>query len=112
MSIMIKTSTRRKLVRFCMENNHHFFYVLTCKDGSFYGGYTNNLERRIKLHNEGKGAKYTRGRGPVTLTYYKEFASKGDALRAEYHFKQLSRKQKIDFLKEEMGGCNVAAKKL
>ena len=95
-----------------MENNQHFFYVLTCKDGSFYGGYTNNLERRIKLHNEGKGAKYTRGRGPVTLTYYKGFSSKGEALKAEYHFKQLTRRQKIEFLIEEMGGYDVAAKKL
>ncbi|MCQ6281853.1 GIY-YIG nuclease family protein [Bacillus sp. EB600] len=95
-----------------MENNQHFFYVLTCKDGSFYGGYTNNLERRIKLHNEGKGAKYTRGRGPVTLTYYQGFSSKSEALKAEYHFKQFTRKQKIEFLKEEMGEYDVAAKKL
>ncbi|MDF2903403.1 MAG: nuclease superfamily protein, partial [Bacillus sp. (in: firmicutes)] len=45
-----------------MENKH-YFYVLECRDGSFYGGYTNHLERRIMQHNEGKGAKYTRGRG-------------------------------------------------
>jgi putative endonuclease len=95
-----------------MENNQHYFYVLTCRDGSLYGGYTNNLERRIKLHNDGKGAKYTRGRGPVTLTYSKGFASKSEALKAEYHFKQLSRKKKIEFLKEEMGGYDVAAEKL
>lgn len=95
-----------------MEKNEHYFYVLICRDGSFYGGYTNNLERRIKLHNEGKGAKYTRGRGPVTLTYYKSFPSKGEALSAEYQFKQLSRKQKEDFLIREMGGYDVAAKKL
>lgn len=95
-----------------MENDQHFFYVLTCRDGSLYGGYTNNLERRLKLHNEGKGAKYTRGRGPVTMTYYKGFSSKSEALKAEYHFKQLTRKQKIEFLIEEMGGYDVAAKKL
>jgi putative endonuclease len=95
-----------------MENDQHFFYVLTCKDGSLYGGYTNNLDRRIKLHNEGKGAKYTRGRGPVTLTYCKGYSSRSEALKAEYHFKQLSRKKKIEFLIEEMGGYDVAAKKL
>jgi putative endonuclease len=95
-----------------MENNQHYFYVLTCRDGSLYGGYTNNLERRIKLHNEGKGAKYTRGRGPVILTFAKGFVSKSEALKAEYYFKQLSRKQKIEFLTEEMGGYDVAAKKL
>ncbi|MDN3020006.1 GIY-YIG nuclease family protein [Paenibacillus sp. BSR1-1] len=95
-----------------MENNKHYFYVLTCRDGSFYGGYTNNLERRLRLHNEGKGAKYTRGRGPLELTFYKEYDNKTDALRAEYYFKRLSRKKKIEFLMEETGGYNVAAEKL
>ncbi|XJZ27361.1 GIY-YIG nuclease family protein [Bacillota bacterium Lsc_1132] len=93
-----------------MENNEHFFYVLTCRDGSFYGGYTNNLERRVKLHNEGKGAKYTRGRGPVTLTFFEKYPSKSEALKAEWHFKSLSRKKKIEFLRKETGGWNVAAK--
>ncbi|MDP4085429.1 MAG: GIY-YIG nuclease family protein [Bacillota bacterium] len=94
-----------------MEKNKHYFYVLTCKDGSFYGGYTNDLERRIKKHNEGKGAKYTRGRGPVTLTYSKCFFSKSDALKAECYFKGLTRQKKIEFLKREMGGLDVAAEK-
>ena len=93
-----------------MENNHHFFYVLTCKDGSLYGGYTNNLERRIKMHNEGKGAKYTRGRGPVELTYFQGYEDKGEALRAEYNFKRLSRKKKVEFLSCEKGDYDVAAK--
>jgi len=95
-----------------MENSEHYFYVLTCRDGSFYGGYTNNLGRRLKLHNEGKGAKYTRGRGPVELTFYKGYDNKGDALRAEYDFKRLTRKKKIEFLMEETGGYDVAAEKL
>lgn len=95
-----------------MEKNEHFFYVLLCKDGSLYGGYTNNLERRIKLHNEGKGAKYTRGRGPVSLIYSKIFFSKSEALKAEYQFKQLTRRKKLEFLKKEMGGLIVVAEKL
>jgi putative endonuclease len=95
-----------------MENNDHFFYVLTCIDGSFYGGYTNNLKRRIKQHNEGKGAKYTKGRGPVMLTFFRGFCTKGDALRAEYHFKQLSRKKKMEFLFRETGDDHVATKEL
>ncbi|WP_144555598.1 GIY-YIG nuclease family protein [Bacillus sp. X1(2014)] len=95
-----------------MEKNEHFFYVLTCKDGSLYGGYTNNLEKRIKMHNEGKGAKYTRGRGPVELTYYQCYENKGDALRAEYNFKQLTRKKKDEFLIRETGDSHVAAKEL
>lgn len=90
----------------------HYFYVLTCADGSLYGGYTNNLERRIKLHNEGKGAKYTRGRGPVTLTFSKSYASKSEAMSAEYHFKQLSRRQKFEFIERETGDHNVAAEEL
>ncbi|HJV17422.1 MAG TPA: GIY-YIG nuclease family protein [Bacillales bacterium] len=95
-----------------MEKSEHYFYVLTCRDGSFYGGYTNDLKRRIRLHNEGKGAKYTRGRGPVSLTYFKKLQSKSEALKAEYHFKSLSRKKKEEFLIRETGDDDVAAKKL
>ncbi len=87
-----------KLGRCCMENNHHYFYVLECNDGSLYAGYTNNLERRIKMHNEGKGAKYTRGRGPLKLVYNQIFDNKQEAMRAEYSFKQLNRKQKLDHI--------------
>jgi len=94
-----------------MENKH-YFYVLECRDGSFYGGYTNHLERRIMQHNEGKGAKYTRGRGPVVLLYNKAFENKSEAMKAEYEFKQWSRKKKEEFLLREVGGVNVAAKKL
>lgn len=96
-----------------MENlSEHYFYILSCKDGSFYGGYTNNIERRIKLHNEGRGAKYTRGRGPVTLLYYQAFLNKSDALKAEYEFKKWPRKKKEKFLMKETGGSYVAAKEL
>lgn len=96
-----------------MENHsEHFFYVLSCKDGSFYGGYTNNLGRRIKLHNEGKGAKYTRGRGPVQLLYHQTFSNKSDALKAEYEFKKWPRKKKEEFLIKVAGGTYVAAKEL
>lgn len=92
-----------------METSH-YFYVLHCKDNSLYAGYTNNLKRRIKLHNEGKGAKYTRGRGPVKLVFAKVYDTKSDALRAEYEFKQWPRKKKERFLIHETGGIYVAAK--
>ncbi len=95
-----------------MEKDKHYFYVLKCRDGSLYGGYTNNLERRIRQHNEGKGAKYTKGRGPVTLLYHKMFDNKSDAMRAEYQFKKWPRAKKIEFLKKELGENNAAAKKL
>lgn len=81
-----------------MENSH-YFYVLYCRDGSLYAGYTNDLEKRIKVHNEGKGAKYTRGRGPVRLVFSKLFSDKSEAMRAEYEFKQWPRKKKDEFLK-------------
>ncbi|AKO90718.1 GIY-YIG nuclease family protein [Priestia filamentosa] len=78
----------------------HFFYVLECRDKSFYGGYTNNMERRLAVHNEGKGAKYTRARRPVVLLYKEEFETKSEAMKAEYAFKKLTRKEKERFLKE------------
>lgn len=89
-----------------MENKQYYFYVLICKDESFYGGYTVDLERRIKLHNEGKGAKYTRGRGPVRLIYSKSFPSKSEAMKAEYEFKSWSRKKKKAFLIKEGNEAN------
>lgn len=95
-----------------MDNGQHYFYVLTCRDGSLYGGYTNDLKRRIRQHNEGKGAKYTRGRGPVTLTFSKCFDTKNEALKAEYWFKRLPRKKKDEFLQKETGEDNAAAEKL
>ncbi|MCH1626953.1 GIY-YIG nuclease family protein [Ferdinandcohnia quinoae] len=95
-----------------MEKSKHYFYVVECKDGTYYAGYTNDLDQRIKKHNEGKGAKYTRGRTPVILLMFKEFESKGDALRAEYKFKQLKRPQKEQFIIMERGTKNVATEEL
>ena len=77
----------------------HYFYVLECRDTSFYAGYTNNLEKRIAAHNAGKGAKYTRARGPVTCIYFETFETKEQAMSAEYGFKQLKRPQKIDYIR-------------
>lgn len=83
-----------------METNNHYFYVLECRDGSYYGGYTINPERRVEQHNSGKGAKYTRARRPVKMIYSAKYEQKSAALRAEYAFKQLTRKQKEKFLRE------------
>jgi putative endonuclease len=80
--------------------NSHYFYILECNDGTFYGGYTTDIQRRLNQHNQGKGAKYTRARNPVHLLYLEEFSTKGEALRAEYAFKQLTRRKKEQFLKE------------
>ena len=72
----------------------YWAYILECSDGTFYAGYTNNLEKRIAKHNEGKGAKYTRGRLPVKLVYHKEYKCLRPALKAEAGIKKLTRKQK------------------
>lgn len=72
----------------------HYTYMLKCKDNTYYTGYTNDLEKRIKAHNEGKGAKYTKGRGPVELVYYEEYEDKSTAMRREWELKQLSKREK------------------
>lgn len=72
----------------------HFMYVLECVDGSLYTGYAVDVQRRLEAHNAGRGAKYTRARRPVTLLAYAGFATKHDAMSAEYRFKQLSRDEK------------------
>ncbi|MBG9453955.1 endonuclease [Lysinibacillus sphaericus] len=80
------------------KNSNHYFYVLECADQSFYAGYTNNVDRRVAVHNAGKGAKYTRARGPVECIYVEEFDTKQEAMRAEYAFKQLTRTQKMKYI--------------
>jgi len=80
-----------------MENKH-FLYVLECADGTFYTGYTNNLEKRIATHNAGKGAKYTRIRLPVTCIYFEQYETKQEAMRAEYFFKRKTRQKKIEHM--------------
>lgn len=80
---------------------NNYCYILKCKDGSYYTGWTNDLERRIKAHQEGRGAKYTKGRTPVELIYYETFATKEEAMRREYEIKQLSRKEKEALVMEK-----------
>lgn len=73
----------------------HYVYILRCSDNSLYTGWTTDLNKRLKTHNSGKGAKYTRCRLPVELTYYEEFEDKSSALKREYGIKQLSRDKKL-----------------
>lgn len=75
-----------------------FVYMLRCKDGSLYTGWTNDLEHRLAMHNSGRGAKYTRGRGPLELVYSEELPDKEAALRRECAIKKLSREQKLALL--------------
>jgi putative endonuclease len=74
----------------------HFVYIIKCKDGTLYTGWTTDVSARIKAHNEGAGAKYTKGRTPVSLLYTESFESKSDALRREMAIKKLSRSEKLN----------------
>lgn len=77
-----------------------YVYILECSDNSLYTGYTNNLEKRVKTHNEKKGAKYTRGRTPVVLKYFEEYSTKSEALKRECAIKKLSRDDKLKLFKK------------
>ncbi len=76
----------------------NYTYILKCRDGSLYTGWTNNLERRVREHNAGKGAKYTKSRRPVSLVYFEVFDTKEEAMRREYAIKHLKRKDKLKLL--------------
>jgi putative endonuclease len=77
-----------------------FVYILECSDKTLYTGITNNLELRLKKHNEGKGAKYTKGRRPVILLKYSEVESKSEALKLEFKIKQLPKEDKLKLLND------------
>ncbi len=70
-------------------------YLLECADGTLYCGITNDLDKRLAAHNAGEGAKYTRSRLPVKLTYAEACANKSAALKREYEIKRLSRARKL-----------------
>lgn len=73
----------------------YYVYLVKCADKSYYCGYTTDLERRVKEHNDSeKGAKYTSGRRPVTLKYFEKHESLSSALKREHEIKQLSHKEK------------------
>ena len=70
----------------------HYAYIVKCSDGTYYTGYTNDLEKRLLAHNAGKGAKYTRNRLPVEMVYFEEYEDKSEAMKREYAIKRLTRK--------------------
>ena len=75
-----------------------FTYILECADGTFYTGWTSDLEKRLTNHNSKKGAKYTRCRVPVKLVYFESFITKQEAQKREYAIKQLKRDQKLQLI--------------
>ena len=78
-----------------------YVYILRCADGTLYTGMTDDLDRRIRQHNSGKGAKYTRGRGPVVLVYQEVCAAKGEALKRENAIKKMTRQQKLRLIEAQ-----------
>ncbi|AQR54811.1 GIY-YIG nuclease family protein [Lactobacillus delbrueckii subsp. bulgaricus] len=95
------TPAIKEILEAKLPEEKHYFYVLLCSDGSFYGGYTNDLKKRLGAHNSGKGAKYTKSRRPVEMIYLEEYDDKRTAMQREYWFKHHDRAWKEKFLHEQ-----------
>ena len=80
------------------EKETHYIYIIQCADGTLYTGWTTDIPTRMAAHNNGTGAKYTRGRGPVLLLYSEIFDTKGEALRRERAIKKLKRTKKMELV--------------
>ena len=78
-------------------------YILKCNDGSLYTGIASDLNERLSRHNQGKGAKYTKTRLPVELTYFEPSYSKNDAITREFEIKRLSKDRKMKFIRYGRG---------
>lgn len=76
----------------------NYTYIVKCSDETLYTGWTNDLEKRLRAHNSGKGAKYTKNRRPVELVYFEEYDTKQEAMKREYAIKQLPREKKSSLL--------------
>ena len=81
-----------------VEKQKYYTYIVETCDGTLYTGYSDDPFKREKIHNSGKGAKYTKSRLPVKLLYYEEFEYKSDAMKREHVIKKLTRKQKWDMI--------------
>ena len=90
----------KRCTNYSMATKPYYFYVLLCADQTLYGGFTDDLDRRIATHNAGKGAKYTRPqkRRPLKMIYHETFDTKSAALKAEYAFKHQRRSAKLQYL--------------
>jgi putative endonuclease len=84
-----------------MEDKKWFVYMLECSDSTIYTGITNNLERRIKVHNSGKGAKYVKNRLPVRLLWSIESENRSEASKLEIKIKKLTRTQKLNIIENK-----------
>lgn len=78
----------------------NYTYIVKCEDGSLYTGWTTDLKKRVKCHNSGRGAKYTRTRRPVELVYYETFSTKQEAMQREWEIKHLQRQEKLRLIEK------------
>lgn len=85
------------------SEGEHYVYILECRDGTYYTGYTTDVERRVEEHNAGEGAKYTRSRTPVEVVHVEAYGSKSAAMSREYRIKQLRRSRKERLVGEDGG---------
>jgi putative endonuclease len=76
----------------------YYVYVILCVDGSFYTGYTKNIDTRIKLHESGKGARYTKMHKPQKIAYLELFDARAQAMKREKQIKKLSHQQKLNLI--------------
>lgn len=86
-----------------MKSKKYYAYMLKCKDNTIYSGFAVDINKRIEVHNSGKGAKYTRARLPVILEYYEEFVTKQEALKREREFKKYTHYEKEQIILKNRG---------
>ena len=79
----------------------NYTYILRCRDGTLYCGWTNDLEKRLAAHNAGLGAKYTKSRLPVELVYSETYGTKEEAMRREFRIKRLTRAEKLKLIEDK-----------
>lgn len=91
------------------EPKKYYTYLMRCADGTYYCGYTDDIEKRAAAHNSGRGAKYTRTRLPVTPVYAEAFDTKKEAMSREWHIKRFSRRQKEELIASEQNLIQVGA---
>lgn len=91
----------KKLLEKAGAFQKNYTYILECSDGSLYTGWTNDMDERLKAHNDGRGAKYTKSRRPVKLVYLEESETKSEAMSREAKIKKLSRKEKLELIKNK-----------
>jgi len=88
------TSEKAKNTKLERDKKSYYVYLLLCDDGSYYTGYTNNVDSRLERHKKGHGARYTRMRKPKRIVYVEEFRTRDDATKREQQIKALSHKEK------------------